>query len=108
MDMVKRFDIWLVSLNPAEGSEMKKTRPCVVVSPDAANKYLKTVVIIPLTSSVKAYPTRVQCHFQGKNGELVIDQIRSIDKVRLVRHLGNLDLSTARLLCDKIVQTFHY
>lgn len=106
--MVKRFDIWLVSLNPTEGSEIKKTRPCVVVSPDAANKHLKTVVIVPLTSLVKAYPTRVQCHFQGKTGELVIDQIRSIDKTRLVKHLGNLKPSTARLLCDRIVQTFHY
>jgi len=108
MDMVKRFDIWLVSLNPAEGSEVRKTRPCVVVSPDVANKHLKTVVIVPMTSSVKAYPTRVPCRFQGKNGELVIDQIRSIDKARLVKHLGDLKPSTARLLCDRIVQTFHY
>lgn len=106
--MVKRFDIWLVSLNPAEGSEIQKTRPCVVVSPDAANKYLNTVVIIPLTSSIKAYPTRVLCRFQGKNGELVIDQIRSIDKTRLVKQLGSLDKPTSMLLCDRIIQTFRY
>jgi len=106
--MVRRFDIWMVSLNPVVGSEIKKTRPCVVVSPNEANQYLNTVTIVPLTSSLKAYPTRVALRFQNKQGEMAIDQIRSIDKSRLVGRLGHLDQKTARELCDLLVQTFRY
>ena len=106
--MVKRFDIWMVSLNPVVGSEIKKTRPCVIVSPNEANQYLNTVTIVPLTSSLKAYPTRVALLFQNKQGEMAIDQIRSIDKSRLVGRLGHLDQKTARKLCDLLVQTFRY
>ncbi len=106
--MVSRFDIWLVSLDPVVGSEIKKTRPCVVVSPNEANQYLNTVTVVPLTSSLKAYPTRFQIQFQHKKGELVLDQIRSIDKVRLISKLGNLDQTTARRLCDLLVQTFRF
>ena len=106
--MVRRFDIWMVSLNPVVGSEIKKTRPCVIVSPNEANQYLNTVTIVPLTSSLKAYPTRVALLFQNKQGEMAIDQIRSIDKSRLVGRLGHLDQKTARELCDLLVQTFRY
>ena len=106
--MVKRFDIWMVSLNPVVGSEIKKTRPCVVVSPNEANQHLNTVTVVPLTSSLKAYPTRVALRFQDKQGEMAIDQIRSIDKSRLIGRLGHLDQKTARKLCGFLVQTFQY
>ena len=106
--MVKRFDIWMVSLNPVVGSEIKKTRPCVVVSPNEANQHLNTVTVVPLTSSLKAYPTRVTLRFQDKQGEMAIDQIRSIDKSRLIGRLGHLDQKTARKLCGFLVQTFQY
>ncbi|MFP4622349.1 MAG: type II toxin-antitoxin system PemK/MazF family toxin [Bacteroidales bacterium] len=82
MDMVNRFGVWLVNLDPTIGSEVKKTQPCLIVSPDVTNKYLKTVTIVPLTSTIKDYPTRVNCVFKDKHGQLVIDQIRSIAKSR--------------------------
>ncbi len=106
--MVKRFDIWLVGLNPTIGSEINKTRPCLVVSPDEANKYLHSVTIIPLTSTLRNYPTRVMCSFEGKTGQLAIDQIRSIDKARLVKKLGVMDDDTCKLLCNLMIETFKY
>ena len=106
--MVKRFDIWHAELNPAVGSEINKIRPCLVVSPDEANRYLNTVIIVPLTSTFKPYPTRVDCHFQGKNGQLAIDQIRSIDKSRLGKKLGKLDEETSEKICITLIETFRY
>ena len=108
MDMVKRYEVWLVNLDPTIGSEVKKTRPCLVVSPDVTNKYLKTVTIVPLTSTIRDYPTRVPCTFQGKKGQLVIDQIRSIDKRRLVKNLGNMDEITCKKTSSVIVEMFKF
>jgi mRNA interferase MazF len=108
MDMVRRFDIWMISLDPVIGSEIRKTRPCVIVSPNEVNQHLKTVTVVPLTSSLKTYPTRVPIQFQNKQGEMAVDQIRSIDKARLLGRLGQLDQKTARRLCDLLVQTFRY
>jgi mRNA interferase MazF len=108
MDMVRRFEVWLVELNPTIGSEIKKMRPCLVVSPNEANKYLNTVIIVPLTSTIKPYPTRLNCRFKGKNGQLVIDQIRGIDKSRLIEKLGNMDAITCKHLCELISETFKY
>jgi mRNA interferase MazF len=108
MDMVKRFEVWLVNLDPTIGSEVKKTRPCMVVSPNVTNKYLKTVTIVPLTSTMKDYPTRVNCVFNDKNGQLVIDQIRSIDKRRLLKRLGTMDETTCQKASDAIVEMFKY
>ena len=110
MDMVnvKRFDIWLVRLNPTLGSEINKARPCLIISPDEANKYLRTVTIIPLTSTLKKYPTRIGCTFDNKRGQLAIDQIRSIDKDRLIKKLGVLDEETSILVCSVILETFRY
>jgi len=108
MDMVKRFEVWLVNLDPTIGSEVKNTRPCMVVSPDVTNKYLKTVTIVPLTSTIKNYPTRVDCVFNEKNGQLVIDQIRSIDKRSLLKRLGTMDESTCHKASDVIVEMFKY
>ncbi len=106
--MVRRFDIWMISLDPVVGSEIRKTRPCVIVSPDEANQHLKTVTVVPLTSSLKDYPTRVPLKFQNNQGQMAVDQIRSIDKIRLAGKLGKLDQKTARRLCDLLVQTFRY
>lgn len=109
MDMVvSRFEVWLVDLDPTLGSEISKTRPCVVISPDETNRYLNTVTVAALTSSHKLYPTRLDCKFQGKSGQIVLDQIRSVDKRRLVKKLGKMDAVTARLVCEKMQVLFSY
>ncbi len=91
---VKRFEVYLVNLDPTEGSEIKKTRPCVVISPDEMNQYIRTVIIAPMTTKGRNYPTRVNCVFQKKEGQIVLDQIRTVDKSRLVKKLGSLGSST--------------
>ena len=89
---VNRFDVYLVNLDPTIGSEIQKTRPCLVISPDEMNRHIRTVIIAPLTSVQKLYPTRVPCTFQKKKGQIVLDQLRTIDKTRLTRKLGIIDL----------------
>ena len=106
--MVKRFEVWQTGLNPTVGSEISKSRPCLVVSPNEANKYLSTVTIIPLTSTIRNYPTRINCRFEGKSGQLAIDQIRSVDKIRLVKKIGVMDEQTCKQLCNIMVETFKY
>jgi mRNA interferase MazF len=108
MDMVKRFEIWHVELNPTVGAEINKIRPCLVVSPDESNRYLNTVIIVPLTSTLRPYPTRINCIFKEKKGQLAVDQIRSIDKSRLVKKLGELDKETSEQICAKLGETFRY
>ncbi len=93
--VVKRSEIWLVDLNPTIGKEMQKTRPCMIISPNEANKYLDTVMIAPLTSTKRGYPSRINCTFESKEGQIAIDQMRSIDKARLVKKLGVIDKNTA-------------
>lgn len=88
--VVKRFDVFLVNLDPTLGSEIQKTRPCLIISPDEMNRYIATVFIAPMTTKGRTYPTRVACDFQGKSGQIVLDQIRTVDKRRLVRKLGRL------------------
>ncbi len=92
--VVRRFDVYLVNLDPTIGSEIKKTRPCVVISPDEMNQYIATAIVAPMTTKGRSYPSRVECRFQGKDGQIVLDQIRTVDKVRLVRRLGRIDEST--------------
>ena|ERR1051325_7211291 len=92
--VVKRFDVYLINLDPTIGSEIKKTRPCLIVSPDEMNRYINTVIVAPMTTKGKPYPTRVVCKFQGKQGLIVLDQIRTVDKARLVRRLGRIDAQT--------------
>ena len=92
--VVKRLDVYLVALSPTLGSEIQKTRPCVVISPDEMNRYINTVIIAPMTSKGRHYPTRIPCQFQGTDGQIVIDQIRTVDKKRLVKRLGKLDEET--------------
>ena len=90
----KRFGVYLVALDPTVGSEIQKTRPCVVVSPDEMNRHIRTVIVAPMTTGGQAYPTRVACTFQGKRGQVVLDQIRTVDTTRLIRRLGAIDART--------------
>jgi mRNA interferase MazF len=87
MDL-KQYQIVLVNLDPTIGSEMKKTRPCLIISPDELNKYLQTIVVAPLTSSSKSYPTRIEINHNNKKGWIVLDQIRTIDRKRIIKPLG--------------------
>ena len=89
-EAVSRGDIYLVSLNPTLGSEIRKTRPCVVVSPDELNAHLRTFIVAPLTTGGHLYPFRVRCHFDDKDGHVVIDQLRAVDRDRLIKRLGVL------------------
>jgi mRNA interferase MazF len=91
--VVKRFDVFLVNLDPTVGSEIKKTRPCLVISPDEMNRHIATIIVAPMTTKGRPYPTRVACRFQGKDGQVILDQIRTIDKARLVRKLGRISRS---------------
>src|ERR1017187_3266253 len=93
--VIERFGIFLVRFDPAAGAEMAKTRPCVVVSPDELNRSVATVIIAPMTSVRRGWPTRIEITFQGKTGEIALDQIRAVDKSRLVKRLGKLDSKTA-------------
>ena len=102
----RRFDVWLVSLDPTVGSEIAKTRPCVVVSPDVTNKFLRTVLVAPLTHIRKRYPTRVDSAFQQQPGQVALDQIRAVDIVRLVKRLGQLEEATGRAVCAVLGEMF--
>jgi mRNA interferase MazF len=93
--VMKQFEVYVVQMNPTKGSEINKTRPAVIVSPDVMNKNLATVIIAPLTHTIKNYPTRVPSTFEGQSGEIVLDQIRAIDKSRLKKKKGKLDKITA-------------
>lgn len=88
--VVKRFEIYLINLEPTIGAEIQQTRPCVIVSPDEMNRHIAMVIIAPMTPQGKAYPTRVACHLEGKSGLIVLDQLRTVDKIRLVKRLGQL------------------
>ena len=104
--VIERFSIFLVRLDPATGSETAKTRPCVVVSPDELNRAVSTVIVAPMTTVQRGWPTRVAVTFQGKTGEIALDQIRAVDKVRLVKRLGKLDAATADAVLDTLGEMF--
>ncbi|MBF0288726.1 MAG: type II toxin-antitoxin system PemK/MazF family toxin [SAR324 cluster bacterium] len=91
---INRFDVYLVNLDPTQGSEIKKTRPCLVISPNEINWNIRTIIIAPMTTSERDYPTRISCQFQKKTGQIVLDQIRTVDKSRLVKKLGHIGQST--------------
>ena len=91
---IRRGDVFLVSLDPGRGGEIQKTCPCVIVSPDELNAYLRTFIVTPLTSGGHPYPFRVPCRFEGRAGYVVIDQVRTVDRERLVRRLGKLSPAT--------------
>ena len=94
--MVKRFDVYLVNLDPTVGHEIKKSRPCLIISPDELNRYISTVIVAPMTTKGRTYPTRIPCTFQDKKGQIILDQIRTVDKSRLVKRLGKIDIETQK------------
>ena len=104
--VVRRFDVWLVNLDPTVGNEIKKTRPALVVSPDEMNAHISTVIIAPMTTKGRDYPSRVPCTFQGKSGQVVLDQLRTIDKQRLVKRLGLIDAGTVETVLEKLAELF--
>jgi mRNA interferase MazF len=99
-------EVWLVSLDPTRGSEIKKTRPCLVVSPDEMNQHLRTVIVAPMTTTDRPYPTRVGLTFQGKSGQVALDQIRAIDHDRLVQRLGTISPKTVQTVSSVLVEMF--
>lgn len=106
--VVQRTEVWLVNLDPTIGREIGKSRPCVIISPDEANRHLQTVTAAPLTSTIKSWPTRVDCLFDGRSGQIAIDQIRAIDKERLIKRLGQLDADIIRRLFNTLDEYFRY
>ena len=103
---MRRFDVYLVSLDPTQGAEIKKSRPCIIVSPDEMNKALNTVIIAPMTSTIRDYPTRVQITFKNRRGEVVLDQIRTVDKTRLYKKLGSIHNNTALKIVSVLTNMF--
>ena len=93
--VINRFEVYLVNLDPTTGSEIKKTRPCLVVSPDEMNHNLPAIIIAPMTTRQRPYASRVPCRFQRKRGQVVLDQIRTVDQARLLKKLGKLDQTTS-------------
>ena len=106
MGMVNRFDVFLVCLDPTIGAEIQKTRPCVVISPDQMNRNMRTVLIAPMTSKGRDYPMRVACQFENKPGEIVLDQIRCVDKRRLIKRLGEISDAEGRSVLKVLAEIF--
>ncbi|MFO5491540.1 MAG: type II toxin-antitoxin system PemK/MazF family toxin [Cuspidothrix sp.] len=104
--VVNRFDVFLVNLDPTIGSEIKKTRPCLIISPNEINHHISTVIVAPMTTKGQLYPTRVTCEFQGKEGQIVLDQIRTIDKTRLVKLIGQITTEEQKAVLDILAEMF--
>lgn len=104
--VISHFEVYLVNLDPTLGSEIEKTRPCLVISPDEINRNLRTAIVAPMTTRGHAYPSRVPCRFKGKAGQVVLDQIRTVDRARLVKRLGKLEGSTASAVLDVLREMF--
>lgn len=104
--VISRFDVCLVNLDPTLGHEIKKTRPCLIISPDEMNRHIRTVIIAPMTTTGREYPTRINTSFEGKKGQIVLDQIRTVDKRRLAKVLGKIDDSTAGRVLETLAEMF--
>lgn len=104
--VIRRFEVYLVNLDPTVGREIRKTRPCLVISPDESNRYIATVIVAPMTTKDRDYPTRVNCSFSGKDGQVVLDQIRTVDKSRLVHKLGEIDPKTKTEVLSVLAEMF--
>lgn len=102
----RRDEVWLVALDPSKGTEIKKTRPCLVVSPDEMNEPLQTALIAPMTTTVRSYPTRVNLTFRNKDGQVALDQLRAVDRQRLVRRLGTISTRASREVANVLVEMF--
>ncbi len=103
---LNRFEVYLVNLDPTIGSEIQKTRPCLIVSPDEMNHNIRTIIVAPMTTKGQAYPSRVACRFKGKDGQVVLDQLRTVDRARLTRKLGRLDSKTSDLVLEVLQEMF--
>jgi len=101
-----RFEIYYINLNPTQGSKINKTRPCVVISPDEMNRNLNTVIVAPLTSTLKSYPVRINCRVAGKEGQVALDHIRSVDKTRLGKKIASLDAATQKKVIRVLSEMF--
>jgi mRNA interferase MazF len=104
--VVKRFDVYLVSLDPTVGAEIQKTRPCLIISPDEMNAYIQTAIIAPMTTKARSYPTRVSCRFEGKDAHIVLDQLRTVDKSRLIKRLGRISPTTQKRVLSVLAELF--
>jgi len=104
--VVSRFDVFLVNLDPTQGREIRKTRPCLIISPDEMNRHIRTAIVAPMTTGGQEYPSRVPVTFQKKQGQIVLDQIRTVDKSRLIRRLGRLDKKTTEKVLAVLQEMF--
>ena len=104
--VVKRFEVYLVNLDPTLGSEIQKTRPCLIISPDEMNDHINTVIVAPMTIRGRNYPTRINCHFEEKEGQIILDQIWTVDKIRLVKKLGIITTKTQKEVLAGLMEMF--
>ena len=104
--VARRFEVYLVNLDPTVGSEIRKTLPCLVISPDEMNRHIRTVIVAPMTTKGRPYPTRVSCEFEGKKGQIVLDQLRTVDKKRLAKRLGYLDEAAQAEVLSVLAEMF--
>ncbi len=103
---IKRFQVYLVNLDPTIGHEIKKTRPCLVISPNEMNEHIGTIIVAPMTTKGRNYPTRIKCSFQDKKGQVVLDQIRTVDKRRLVKKLGTINSKAQNSVLNILQELF--
>ena len=104
--VAKRLEVYLINLDPTVGREIKKTRPCLVISPDEMNAHIATVIVAPMTTQGRPYPTCVSCKFQGKDGQIILDQIRTVDKTRLAKKLGTISAATQKAVLAVLGEIF--
>ncbi len=103
---IRRFQVYLVNLDPTIGNEIKKTRPCLIISPNEMNRYIGTIIVAPMTTKGRNYPTRIQCSFQDKKGQIVLDQIRTVDKKRLIKKLGTINSKAQNSVLKTLQELF--
>jgi mRNA interferase MazF len=104
--VINRFEVYLISLHPTIGSEIQKTRPCLILSPNELNRHIRPVIVAPMTTQGQQYPTRISCRFQTRDGQIVLDQIRTVDRSRLVKRLGKIDGKTAGRVLEVLQELF--
>jgi len=104
--VINRFEVYLVNLDPTVGSEIQKTRPCLIISPDEMNRHIATVIVAPLTTKGRGYPSRVNCTFDGREGQIVLDQIRTVDKIRLVKKMGKINPDSQKEVLLVLMEMF--
>ena len=105
-EAIRRFDVFLIDLHPTRGSEIRKTRPCLVISPDEMNAHVRTVIIAPMTTKGSDFPTRVSCMFQSVRGQIVLDQLRTVDRARLAKRLGTVGKKSRQRVLDGLAELF--